>query len=73
MVDVSSKTEVRDLHYVVLRHQDVPGGQVPVDALWGPEGKRDWGVGGGGRRGESAAAGGPTSLTGPHVPHPSAL
>lgn len=33
VVDTPGQAEVCDLHHVVSRHQDVPGGQVPVDAL----------------------------------------
>lgn len=33
VVDVPGQAEVGDLHHVVVRHQDVPGRQVPVDAL----------------------------------------
>lgn len=31
--DVSGQSEVTDLHYLALREEDVPGGQVAVNAL----------------------------------------
>lgn len=31
--DVSRQSEVADLHYLALREQDVPGGQISVDTL----------------------------------------
>lgn len=33
VVDVPGKAKVCDLHHVVFRHEDVPGGQVSVYAL----------------------------------------
>lgn len=33
VVNVPSEAKVRDLHHIVLRHQDIPGGQVSVYAL----------------------------------------
>lgn len=37
VVDVPRQAEVCDLHHVVLRHQNVAGGQISVDALKQPE------------------------------------
>lgn len=39
VVNVPSEAKVRDLHHIVLRHQDIPGSQVSVYALWRQEGK----------------------------------
>lgn len=33
MHDVSRQSKVADLHYLALREQDVPGGQISVDTL----------------------------------------
>lgn len=33
--DVSRQSKVADLHYLALREQDVPGGQISVDTLQG--------------------------------------
>lgn len=33
VVHIPGQTEISDLHHVVLCHQDIPGCQIPVDAL----------------------------------------
>lgn len=33
MHDVSGQSEVTDLHYLALREEDVPGGEIPMHTL----------------------------------------
>lgn len=34
LVNSSGQSKVSDLHHVVLRHQNISGCQISVDALW---------------------------------------